>query len=408
MAVACHCVLRALPGALDALHRDFPDDPIVMMGDFNMPMTELQIQMGSWDLPFWVLQIRGGRRQIVMEEKETKDEVASSNYWQPLAESMEKEVAEALECTQALTDLAMSHQDRLDGMAKKFMDTCHTIVDQLDIHQKVGGKAPPRVAARVRRAIEQRWQIFRELQHAESQGDHASVARIGEEYHTAQAKARKVIRITGCWSWHKTIQEAHVNMREQPCYYWRWASATAGWRQKNSAAGIQPVLGPDGCLLTALADIHQAWGEHDASLAVDETGPCQDTQHWEFLDPHPQRNVWICYVPCFSSSEIWQALKKMKAHCAPGGDGIPTELLKASCLVEQRAVDVHLAHEQDNNPTPPPSTPMTASLGTLLNFAFEEGIVAETWAESLVVSIPKKGNLANMNNYWDNGHFISV
>jgi hypothetical protein len=53
-------VLRALPRALDALHREFPNDPIVLMGDFNMSMTELQVQMGSWELPFRVLPNRGG------------------------------------------------------------------------------------------------------------------------------------------------------------------------------------------------------------------------------------------------------------------------------------------------------------------------------------------------------------
>ena len=51
-------------------------------------------------------------------------------------------------------------------------------------------------------------------------------------------------------------------------------------------------------------------------------------------------------------------------------------------------------------PPPRPSTLMTDSLlGSLINIAFEKGIVAESWAESLVVSIPKKGDLANMNNY---------
>ena len=34
-------VLRALPRALAGLHREFPEDPIVMMGDFNMQMRDL-------------------------------------------------------------------------------------------------------------------------------------------------------------------------------------------------------------------------------------------------------------------------------------------------------------------------------------------------------------------------------
>lgn len=251
-----HRVLRALPGALAALHREFPNDPIVLMGDFNMTMTELQLQMGSWDLPFRVLPIRGGGptrrsrrwgdptpaidfitycggtraavppakvldhwdisdhfpviadlpgltrvpergaippppstlgRRILVEEKEMKHSVASSNYWQPLADSLEDAVEEALERAQALEDPTNSLQTQLDGMAKKFSDTCHLVADQLDLHQKVGGRAPPRVAARVRRAIEQRRKIFRDLRHAESQGFQEDVARLGEEYLAAQS-----------------------------------------------------------------------------------------------------------------------------------------------------------------------------------------------------------------------------
>ena len=53
-------VLWALPRALAALHWEFSNDPIVLMGDFNMTMTELQLQMGLWDLPFRVFTIRGG------------------------------------------------------------------------------------------------------------------------------------------------------------------------------------------------------------------------------------------------------------------------------------------------------------------------------------------------------------
>ena len=54
-------------------------------------------------------------------------------------------------------------------------------------------------------------------------------------------------------------------MREQPRYYWHWALATAGWHQRSSVAGIQPVIGPDGSLLTALAVIQWAWGEYYAA-----------------------------------------------------------------------------------------------------------------------------------------------
>jgi len=460
-------VLRALPKALDGLHREFPGDPLVLMGDFNMHMTELQVQLAGCQQPFRVLPIQGGAstrrccrggeptpaidfitfcggteaavpparvldswdisdhfpvvaklpgltrtpeqgiapprpatlgRRIVMEDPDLKGKVASSNYWQPLADSLVDEVVEALETLHTPGVTPTSHQERLNGMAKKFTDTCHQVAEQLALHQRVVGQAPPRVASRVRKAIDRRRAIFCELRRAESHGDRDAVAQVGARYQVAQVKARKVIRITGRKAWYKSIQEAHVNMRERPRYYWRWASATAGWRQKSSAAGIQPVLGPDGCLLTALADIHRAWGEHYAALAADATGHSQDAQHWEFLDPHPQANAWITSLDApFTAADIWTALRKTKAHRAPGGDGIPTELLKA-CLVEERAILSHAEQTQGELPPTPP-TPMTDALELLLNFAYAKGMVAEAWAESLVVSIPKKGDLADMNNY---------
>ena len=136
-----------------------------------------------------------------------------------MAESLEDEAEEALERALAPEDLTQSHQTQLDGMAKKFMDTCHLVADQLELHQKVGGRAPLRVAARVRRAIEHRRGIIRDLRQAESQGDWGSVAHLEEMYMLVKSKAQKVICVTGQQTWYKTIREAHVNMRERPRYY---------------------------------------------------------------------------------------------------------------------------------------------------------------------------------------------
>jgi hypothetical protein len=294
---------------------------------------------------------------------------------QPLADSLEDEVEEALERVQALEDPTDTHQTQLDGMAKKFSDTRHLVADQLDLHQKVGGRAPPRVAA----------------MHGERL---SSVARsfgifgMRKMWHDWE-KSTSPLSLRHSEVWYKTIREAHVNMREQPRYNWRWASATDGWCQKSSAAGIQPVLGPDGQLLTASTDIHHAWGLHYVALATDETGHSQDAQYWDVLDPHPHVNEWIHSLDeHFSLSDICQALAKLKAHCAPGGDEIPTELLKA-CLVEKRAVKYHLEHLQDKDSYDPPTTPMTDSLGTLLNFVFEKGIVADSWLSRLLSQWPQ-------------------
>ena len=98
-----------------------------------------------------------------MEEKELKVTVASSNYWQPLADSLEEDLEEVIECSHSLENPTSYHQERLDGMAKKFTTTCHQVAEDLNLHQRVAGQNPPRVTGQVRRAIEDRRRIFREI-----------------------------------------------------------------------------------------------------------------------------------------------------------------------------------------------------------------------------------------------------
>ena len=58
-----------------------------------------------------------------MEEKELKvtATVASSNYWQPLADSLEEDLEDVIECSHSLENPTSYHQERLNGMAKKSM-----------------------------------------------------------------------------------------------------------------------------------------------------------------------------------------------------------------------------------------------------------------------------------------------
>jgi len=91
--------------------------------------------------------------------------------------------------------------------------------------------------------------------------------------------------------------------------------------------------------------------------------------------PHTLPHLVVLDAP-FALGEIKGALRKMRTRKAPGADGIPTELLKASLSVE----------EDDDDPSH-----MLQALLSVTNFAFKHGVVADSWTESTVVSIPKKG-----------------
>jgi hypothetical protein len=199
-------------------------------------------------------------------------------------------------------------------------------------------------------------------------GNQEAIRERGDAYKAAQSKVPRRIQLTGRQSWYRTIRKAHANMHEHPRHFWRWASTTAGWRQKGGASGIQPVLDINGRLLTALADIHQAWGEHFGRLVADSTGNSQDTEHWRHLDPHPQGPHWASLDESLTREDLWTALKKMRSYRALGGDGIPTELLRG-CLKEETPPWL----PED---TAPPTTHMTDSMLRLTNFTYEKGLVA--------------------------------
>ena len=76
-----------------------------------------------------------------------------------------------------------------------------------------------------------------------------------------------------------------------------------------------------------------------------------------------------------SKEEIAKAIQKQKNRKAPGPDGIPAEILKA-----------------DLNTS-------TQMLYEIFEKVWEEETIPEDWKEGYLVKVPKKGDLANCNNY---------
>ena len=454
--------LRTLPLMLAKLHDDYPEDPLVLLGDFNMTLDKLQLETTSWTLPFHVIpntggvatrQDRGGsvgkcidhilysgvplttvatarvlrtwdisdhypvmgvipdmktpsstrprpqqpdsiRRRINVADRTTKQDIAQSNYWAPLAALMleENEFDDDDSVLSDPTDLAIVAHERLETNVERVVSTCHDIASDLNLHQKVTGRAPPRVRRSVKSAIRARRHAFQRLRDAEEGWDDPDALEAATQDHTASIlKARRAIRISGRKAWHKIVRTAHANMRHNPHGFWKWASSCAGWQLKSGAAGIQPVYGSDGVLLTDLEAISKAWADHYGGLATDVSGHGQDPEYWKFLDPAPQRAHLEELDVAFTQDDLWASLLKMQSHKAPGGDGIPTELWKAALLERPR--------ENDELREFPRPTPMTNVMLKICNDAFLKGIVVEAWAESIVVSIAKSGDLADTNNY---------
>lgn len=178
-------------------------------------------------------------------------------------------------------------------------------------------------------------------------------------------------------------------MLHRPREFWQWSAQYGRWRSKGAPAGLQPVYSPEGTLLTDLPDIVQRWASHYEELGRDITGHSRDEPYWQFLDPEPQTAPMGNLDAAFTREDVWKALNRMKRHKAPGKDGIPADFLQACLQEDTRKDEVQL----------PAQAPMTDALRTLLNYAFWHGTIPSTWEESIVISLPKEGDLADPGNY---------
>jgi hypothetical protein len=244
------------------------------------------------------------------------------------------------------------------------------------------------VSKSVSRSIRKRRRAFCRYKRAIRQDDDADMHLARAAYKVAKKSSRVAIQRTNSKRWHKQIMKAHAQMLHRPREFWQFSSRHGGWQTKGAPAGLQPVYDTDGLLLTTLPDIVQRWASHYEELGTDVTGHSQDEDYWTFLDPAPRSAPLPSLDDQFYNTTIWDALKRMKRHKAPGKDGIPTDFIQA-CLNE----DIHFA---DGTSVP---SPMTDALTTLTNWAYKHGAIPSSWEESVVLSLPKDGDLADCGNY---------
>ena len=84
--------------------------------------------------------------------------------------------------------------------------------------------------------------------------------------------------------------------------------------------------------------------------------------------------------------EVNSTLHDLRTGKAPGPDGIPTEILKAAAEPVEEAGDT-------------PKSPLGKVILEIINKMWFETFIPQKWRLAHVVSIPKKGDLYDMDNY---------
>ena len=495
-------VLTGLPQAIEHLSDEYREEPIILTGDFNMELHELQLKMANWPCPLQALGNRGsvptrrnrggvtartidhiafrgtlgpgchpprprvmqgwdlsdhfpvvarfpgmvGRapqataaepnnrcRPKIRVKREDRDKIASGNYWMPLAEEFD----------------TLTEDPNLDGlatlqdMATKWEHACHEVAEDQQLYPEDQSKRVSKLPRAVAAAIKRRRKAFKSLREAEQTWgcDHVEAVVAKLKYDALAKQAKMAIRRNSAKAFYRQIQRNHHHMLANPRAFWQWAARTGGWRSKGAPVGIQPVYDETGILLTDSQAILERWEQHFNDLASDVTGHSRDFSHWDFLDPLPPSPQLTSLEEEFTRGEVWEALDKMKYYKAPGWDGIPADFLKG-CLAERRSRDDEEGEEGEYQgdlqlPEDPDmaqeeleaaarrvgleetasleevnearavmlaniergKAPMTYSLTALLNWAYRMGVPAESWWSSIVIALPKKGDLADVNNY---------
>ena len=124
------------------------------------------------------------------------------------------------------------------------------------------------------------------------------------------------------------------------------------------------------------------WAEHYKDLSSDSTGHSLNRQYWNSIFPHQNPISWDINDP-ISLSEIRNTVLSMRNNKAPGPDGIPIEFYKSFF----------------SNPDPEAESSHPAKCLEIIFNKIWNGSFPKNWNSAAIVSIPKKGDLSDCNNY---------
>ena len=140
--------------------------------------------------------------------------------------------------------------------------------------------------------------------------------------------------------------------------------------EKKPVPRVNVLRNQEGTMLQSKNEIKQRWTQYCSSLNKDHGRGEEMLKELEEItlpnNEEPQRLLY---------SEVEGAVDTLKRNKSPGSDGITAELLQAGW--EQLA----------------------RQMLKLCNKAWEEGAIPEEWDKSMLVSIPKKGDLSDCSNY---------
>ncbi|KAH9263732.1 hypothetical protein BASA83_012847 [Batrachochytrium salamandrivorans] len=385
---------EAFASIRQALDRVVPFDnnhPVLIFGDWNTDPQRLQRIVHSWGHGLTVMQFSGsqitrlstvhGRRHsqtavadhfvirtsIRAEAQgqppapraptisrhhclEATDRIATSNYWDVLADA--NAVADNLSLRLS-PPATRSNRRLLSGATKRAILASNTARQAF-------------IAAATNPTLTQ-----------------SSATLLRDEWSRLKAAATQLERVDGRKQWVKhadNLDRAVSDGRTDLVF----AAARAMSGNSSRSAAVTPLYNSDGIVQYDPTSILRVMQGHYGSLAADTTGHSLDLQYWHDRQPiqvSPNtptiRNSDILDQD-FSWNQIAAALLQMSPRKAPGDDGITTAFYQAALYMP--------ANTQEGVPP----TPFARALLRVCGQVFASATIPRAWLCASIVSIDKK------------------
>ena len=310
------------------------------------------------------------KRIRVSRDIEIHEAVKTSNYWECLAD-------EELEADYGMDNpihpaIVEDHQRRMDRLATKWEDTAHKLAEEHNLYAEAyRGK---KLSRQLRRIIDRRRHKFRQLQDTPVGDPEYETRR--RQYIEARRTSQILVRKDTRERWRKIVLANTIALRHDPRTFWNWASRTAGWKRRQDVSGVQPMQNERGEIVNDLASIAEVWSRHYRTLLNDNTGHSRDPEYWRNLELGQSHPTLHDLNKEFDYYEVQNALCEIKRHKAPGPDGVPADFLKLGR-----------------------GGLMGDKIEKFLNLVWRTGTIPDSWSDSVLVPIFKKGDPTDPQNY---------
>lgn len=297
-------------------------------------------------------------------------DVLASNRWRMLAEDLEEE----LDPEVALSQL-------------------HATIGELSaehgVSQDPANRSTPtvRISKGAKKNINQRRKAYTRWQEREA----PVTGVLWERYVVARKKALKAKRVAKKQSWLKFIAKGAQQLVSNDLRgHWRWVKMVSN-RGRSTQSGTGPIFMEDGSgrLVYTPQERLMEWGHHYRMLLGDPTGHSRDRQHWAEIFQGPAEAPIRELELDVSWDEINHVLHRLKAGKAPGFDGVPPEFYKLA--MENFSAPGYNAFV--------PSTYMGKVILQIARIVWNNGSIPSDWNEAWIISILKKGDPREMNNF---------